>query len=214
MTNPKRRIVGITVAIGVASSVAIACGGDPPPVMRAGLVSAIGPGAEQCPISTQAVISAGDPNTQVFDNGVGGIGVECSVIPSGADYAVNARITGPARDIQGKPLGGGTITIQGTFKAWDKNNPGATWGPVKGIFQRSDIGVFTQEDCTAGYVDDSGNPIVIRDNGAVQPNIAPGRIWATVNCPKAKGPPDKPQFVSCKATVTFRLENCNQGNQQ
>ena len=219
MMNATRRTVGASLAIAfVASLAAVACGSDPPPAKRAGLVSAIGPGPQSpysgCPILQQAVISAGDPNTQVFDNGVGGIGIECSVIASGADYTVNARITGPARDSQGKSIGGGTITIQGTFKAWDKNNPAATWTGVKGIFQRSDIGVFTQTDCTAGYVNDQGQAIVIKDNGAIQPNIAPGRIWASISCPTAKGPSDKPQFVTCDARVTFRLENCNQGTQQ
>ncbi len=218
MIQPTRRLVGSTVAVAFASALVIACSGDPPPVMRAGLVSSIGPGPQSpysgCPILQQPVISAGDPNTEVFDTGTNGLTVECTVQPAGADYTVNARITGPARDNQGKSIGGGTITVQGTFKAWDKNNPSATWTGVKGIFQRSDIGVFTQTDCTAGYVNDQGQAIVIKDNGAVQPNIAPGRIWASLSCPIAKGPSDKPNFVSCDARVTFRLENCNQGTQQ
>ncbi|CAN5557794.1 hypothetical protein BH09MYX1_BH09MYX1_14210 [soil metagenome] len=219
MMKPSRRTVGVTLAVAFASSVAVAaCGGDPPPVKRAGLVSSIGPGPQSpysgCPILQQSVISAGDPNVSVYDSGVGGVNIECSVIPAGADYTVNARITGPARDSQDKSIGGGTITIQGTFKAWDKDKPAATWTGVKGIFQRSDIGVFTQTDCTAGYVNDQGQAIVITDSGAIQPNIAPGRIWATLSCPVAKGPSDKPNFVSCDARVTFRLENCDQGTPQ
>jgi hypothetical protein len=208
--------------VAVAASVTgllIACSGDPPPAKRAGITSSIGPNSSTapytgCPILTQSVISVGtNPATEVFDNGTDGMGIECSVQPLGADWAVNARVTANAKSGDGKIIGKGTITIQGTFKAWDKANPTATFTGVKGIFQRGDIGVFTQNDCTVGYVDDQGRAIVIKDGAGVQPNIAAGRVWASINCPKADASGGSQGFVACAAQATFRLENCDQGAQ-
>jgi hypothetical protein len=207
-----------TVAVGASvTGLLIACSGDPPPAKRAGITSSIGPTsaapATGCPILTQAVISVGNPIDQIYDNGVGGVAIECTVQPSGADWAVNARVTANALSGDGKPIGRGTITIQGIFKAWDKANPTATFTGVKGIFQRGDIGVFTQNDCTVGYVDDQGRAIVVKDSNGIQPNIAAGRVWASISCPVAAASSGSTGFTACSAQATFRLENCDQGAQ-
>lgn len=213
--STKRTFRTLAVAASV-TGLLIACSGDPPPVKRAGITSSIGPNSSTapykgCPILTQPAISVGDPVSQVYDNGVEGVGIECSVQPLGADWAVNARVTANAKSADGKVIGRGTITIQGTFKAWDKANPTATFTGVKGIFQRGDIGVFTQNDCTVGYVDADGHAIVIKDSNGIQPNIAAGRVWASISCPKADASGGSQGFVACAAQATFRLENCDQG---
>ena len=207
-------------AVAVAASVTgllVACSSDPPPAKRAGITSSIGPTsaspASGCPILTQAVISVGNPVDQVFDTGTNGVVIECSVQPLGSDWAVNARVTANALSGDGKPIGRGTITIQGTFKAWDKANPTATFTGVKGIFQRGDIGVFTQTDCTVGYVDDQGRAIVVKDSNGLQPNIAAGRVGASISGSTALVSSGSTGFTACSAQATFRLENCDQGAQ-
>jgi len=215
---PTKRIFRTVAVAASVTGLLIACSGDPPPAKRAGITSSIGPNSSTapytgCPILTQPVISVGNPVDQVYDNGVGGVAIECTVQPSGADWAVNARVTANALDGANKVIGRGTITIQGIFKAWDKANPTATFTGVKGIFQRGDIGVFTQTDCTVGYVDDQGRAIVIKDSNGIQPNIAAGRVWASITCNKAASSGGSQGFTACAAQATFRLENCDQGAQ-
>lgn len=215
---PTKRIFRTVAVAASVTGLLIACSGDPPPAKRAGITSSIGPNSSTapysgCPILTQPVISVGDPVTQVYDNGVGNVAIECTVQPSGADWAVNARVTADAKTADGKFIARGTITIQGIFKAWDKANPTATFTGVKGIFQRGDIGVFTQNDCTVGYVDDQGKAIVVGDSNGIQPNVASGRVWASISCPKAAASGGSQGFTACAAQATFRLENCDQGAQ-
>ena len=216
---PTKRVFRTMAVAASVTGLLIACSGDPPPSKRAGITSSIGPNSSTapysgCPILTQPIISVGDPATQVFDNGTGGVAIECSVQPTGADWAVNARVTADARTADGTFIARGTITIQGTFKAWDKANPTATFTGIKGIFQRGDLGaVFTQTDCTVGYVDDQGRAIVIKDSNGIQPNVASGRVWASITCNKAVASGGSQGFTACAAQATFRLENCDQGAQ-
>jgi hypothetical protein len=108
--------------------------------------------------------------------------VQCSVVPSGANFAVQATAVR-----SGNPTGG-TVTISGTF------TPSGTQTGLSVILNSAANGLYEDANCTAVYSNDNMG-------------VAAGRVWATFSCPDLQL---QGQANQCSSTTELRFENCTQ----
>ncbi len=119
-------------------------------------------------------------NETTFDGA--SVQVQCSVIPSGANFAVKATAVR-----SGNPTGG-TVTVSGTF------SPTGTQTGISVILDSAANGIYEETDCTAVYAND--------DMG-----VAAGRVWAMFTCPNLQL---EGQANVCLSNTQLRFENCTQ----
>jgi hypothetical protein len=183
------------------------CSSSAPATPQAGIVWVVEPGANSsalCPVGgedTWTIGGGGTSDTTVADNGSSNgvpVSVQCSVSgndSSGynlfltADYGTNEGALTITGHVDGTT--NAQLNITGTF---DDNLPsGMTANLVEG--PSDDGGVNT--GCTITYPR-TGNGMM---------GVAPGRIWAHIDCPTAT---DATRARVCDANADFRFENCNQ----
>jgi hypothetical protein len=193
---------GFAVLLAIASSAG--CGSDPPPPPRAVIDSSLLAGANgstQCPVDQQEFVTVGgygdgtaaNPASPINNGdsfGGNAVAVSCSVTAAGAGFNVSASAT-----LDGAT--GGSISIIGTF------TPTGTQNNIRGVFQSSAFGQFSENDCTFTYDPGSfGNSFDQSFMG-----VAAGRVWGTLHCPTVTNTTE--QRV-CDGEAELRFENCAQ----
>ncbi len=178
-----------------------ACSDDQVPVPRVTFASVVQPGlgtSAQCPetgawfrigsfgnvAKNEAVRPVED---QATDESGGVVTLSCSVTPSndGANEGFQVAATANLGGSQG-----GQFTVQGFFL------PNGDQGNVAAIFSATGRGeAYQARGCTARY---PSGPLAF---------VAPGRVWATLECPEAN---NESQQRVCSASAEFRFENCLQ----
>lgn len=231
-----RSALGIVCASStVALVLAIGCSGGAGPPPRVAVMTVLGPKAgmsADCGIATTTTqLTIGDPGSGPYPNsstptfeqgsafGGGSVKFDCSVIPDGAGgFKVNGRaqLTGSTADKNG------TFSLSGTF------TPKATGGAATGVNATftTQNGTFTGANCTVKYsgVDtNSGSECATagRDpqTGSVlctassSMDVKAGAVWASVFCDTVSNSAANPPRT-CRASATFRFENCVQAVQQ
>jgi hypothetical protein len=192
--TPSRVLIS-AIAIGLASASWLGCSSDPGPTPRVALNSQLGSSTahpqDVCKQSSAAWIvigavgdqaTAGSPTVPVNSgdawNGHTVTATTCSVGADGDGFQVDVAVTLDTV---------GSFTVHGHF---------TTTGPipgVQGIFQRSDTGSFSQNDCNVTFP-------------RPEMTVAPGRVWGQIDCPDASFPA---QNRICHASAEFRFENCS-----
>jgi hypothetical protein len=138
-----------------------------------------------------------DSNPQRVNNGTtqaGSVILDCLVRQTGSTFtiAVSAEVN---NNLAG---GGGSMTITGS------NVDPTTGGTVTGAFAQGPV-LYQDTNCTLTYTFE-GSPISLQNNA---PKIAPGRIWAHVDCPMASAMSSQSgQSFVCDGNADFVFENC------
>ena len=206
------RFLLVTTAVGLAIGIMtsqMGCSDPPAPTPRAAIFSQVGNGKhsqQECmlgagqldwvlvgtigpdrpPGAPVTPIESGGSNTSVGEFTAHGVGVDCTVVPSGDGFSVNAVAT-----LQGI----GSMTVSGQFAKGPAD--GSLPPPqmmVTGIFQRGDFGQFKQTDCVLSYT-------------RAEQGIAAGRLWGELSCPNAAY---AQQNRICNGAAEIRFENCAQ----
>jgi hypothetical protein len=190
------RSLAFALVAGAAAFCAYGCSDATPPARRVILEATFGPGTHsnmECPIANDTWVDIGAfgnpplvpvrPVNSGDDNGNGPVDITCSVKgndAAGYDIAVSATLSG---------LSGGTVSVTGHM-----TTTGEQTG-ITGVFQRSDYGLFRENDCTVTFTENQNM------------GIAPGRVWGTLHCPNAFR---SDQNRTCDGEAQFRFENCDQ----
>jgi hypothetical protein len=111
----------------------------------------------------------------------GSVLLNCSVTAAGDGFDVKAHA-----ELSG--AGGGAVTISGHF------GPGGDQPNIAMSLSQGGEG-YNDTNCTATY-----------DVAAGQ-GVAPGRVWATIDCPNAE---NASALRTCESKAQFRFENCAQ----
>jgi hypothetical protein len=125
------------------------------------------------------------------------MGVTCTVKANGNSFEVKGSLRSPATDPQGMPVNATSITVQTTITAD---------GPASGSVAIQDNRTGTQYSSSACTF--SAHPAVA---GVDKLEVAPGRIWASVSCPKISEVNSPDPNALCQISPGFVvLENCAQ----
>jgi hypothetical protein len=132
--------------------------------------------------------------------------VSCTVKDNGGSFAVNAVLKSPAVDpVTGNPVNPTNVVID-TSIATDQSAAGSIT-----VLDQTTATTFSSADPTTGAAAPtcmfSVHPLATGDQLA----IAPGRIWASVNCPSFRDPGSSNLKETCSITTGYVvLENCGQ----
>jgi hypothetical protein len=152
------------------------------------VTATIGPSskANPCPIGTVTQELQIGSATSGVETGTQGTTVTCSVTPSGSGFAVSADV-----DSEGGGFAvSGMMPSSGTGSGI-RASLTPTSAPV--LYSAVNCSVTLANASTPEYDPSSGPP------------IAPGRVWATVNCPDMTV---NGQSGVCDGVITLRFENC------
>ena len=120
-------------------------------------------------------------NNTAFDGSP--VQVDCSVVPSGSGFTVNATAQRSGDQT------GGTVSLIGTFTAT------GTQSGLSVTFGSGSTGIYQQmSGCSATYTESNMG-------------VAAGRVWAIVTCPDMQL---ENQANQCAGTAELRFENCGQ----
>jgi hypothetical protein len=123
--------------------------------------------------------------------------VSCSVKANGNAFDVSGSLKSPAIDNMGNPINPTVITIRTTITA-DQAAPGAV-----SILDDRTSTPYSSEACMF-----SAHPV---QPGIDKLEVAPGRFWGSITCPKFRDPASPDMNALCQITPGFVvLENCAQ----
>jgi hypothetical protein len=123
--------------------------------------------------------------------------VNCSVKANGSTFDVSGSLKSPATDNMGTPVNPTVITIRTTITA-DTPAPGAV-----SILDDKTATTYSSEACTF-----SAHPL---QAGIDKLEVAAGRFWGSVTCPKFNDPSNPDMNALCQISPGFVvLENCAQ----
>jgi hypothetical protein len=142
-----------------------------------------------------AALSDTNP-TRVNDGTIqgGSVSLDCSVRPTGSTFSIGLS----AQVMNTQVGGGGAMTIAGS-----NIDPSTGGSNVQGTFAFGGV-QYTDSNCTISYTFNGGQ-ISLANNA---PKIAPGRIWAHIDCPNASAQGPSGQNLVCDANADFVFENC------
>jgi hypothetical protein len=134
------------------------------------------------------------------------VAISCSVKDNGGGvFGVSASLTSPAVDPTGKSLNPTIVTLSTTIPS-DQSAPGTvTVQDDKSSTTYSSTDDLGQAGATCVF---SVHPLQPMIDGL---GIAPGRLWASVTCPKFRDPQSSNLLEACQIAPGFVvLENCAQ----
>jgi hypothetical protein len=196
-------VVSVLVTAAGFCAFAPGCSSNSPATAQAGIVWTVEGGTNsgaQCPVGGADTFTIGGGNdnddSTVPDQGKSGstpVSINCTV--SGNDSSGYNIFLYAAYGTQ--PLG--SLTIRGTVagNTSPQTNITATFNDSLGTI--ANLGEAQGDGgtgCTITY-----------PNTSEGMGVAPGRIWAYIDCPNAT---DENRGYTCDANATFRFENCSQ----
>lgn len=221
------RMIVVGGALG-ALGLVVGCEGDPPPPLQVAVHASMtsGPQAPAADCNTvepnyldigtltsnrQTSTTVENGNANLNPKGTVAIDV-CNIIPKNTDPANCPAVNGEKKpccidgcdvEIAVKLTGAGdaSATMQLTGTLFDKasGKPNA----ARAVFIRqSPSGGFSQPDCTVSFgnnYDGVANPVM---------DVAPGRLWGLVECPKAAYNGGQTNIKVCAAKAEILIENC------
>jgi hypothetical protein len=155
------------------------------------LTSTIGPSSKSqpCQIGTVTPELQIGSDTSGVQTGTQGTTVTCSVMSSGSGFAVSAEV-----DAEGGSFAvSGAMPSSGTGSGITASLDYGVGGGAPVLYSGTNCSVTLANASTPGFDPSAGPP------------IAPGRVWATLDCPDMTV---AGQTGVCEGVVTFRLENC------
>jgi|SRR5579859_1490588 len=133
--------------------------------------------------------------------------VSCTVKDNGGPFEVNATLKSPATDpVTGMPVNPTNVTLQTTITAGQSATGTVT------VLDNTTATTYSSADAMSGAAAPTCMFSVVPPATASDPpNVAAGRIWASVNCPSFRDPGSSNLKETCSITNGYIvLENCGQ----